>query len=120
MEVQFRLPPDGKVLPHPCIVLSNEEINEYESGFVAVMLTSEIRYKGDEYSFEILDDMLTKPHKKKFCAARMHLIGNFIYRDVIINSQSGAEMRTDAFRRLVTSINKVTFKLNMELVVKKE
>jgi hypothetical protein len=27
VEVPFRLPPDGKVLNHPCIIISNEDIN---------------------------------------------------------------------------------------------
>ncbi len=114
VEVEFRLPPDGKFLRHPCIVLSNQEINDEEEGFIGVMLTSQSDYRGDEYSFEIHNDMLTKPHTLPFCAARMHLIGNFLYKDIIKNSSWGNDIRTDPFRRLVTLINRTTFQMQMQ------
>lgn len=116
VEVEFRLPPDGKFLRHPCIVLSNAEINDEEEGFVGVMLTSDQRYKSDEYSFEIFNDMLSKAHDLPFCAARIHLIGNFLYKDVIKNSKWGTEMRKDPFRRLVTTINRTTFQMQLQLL----
>ncbi len=47
VEVEFRLPSDGRLEKHPVIILSNEEINNGESGFVAVMMTSQDRYKDD-------------------------------------------------------------------------
>ena len=109
VEVAFRLPPDGKAMNHPCVVLSNNEINNEEQGFVAVMMTSEPRYKDDLYSFEVSDNMLTKPHRKSFCAVRLHLIGNFLYDDVIPNSNSGTEMKIDTFNRMLTQINRITF-----------
>jgi PemK-like, MazF-like toxin of type II toxin-antitoxin system len=120
VEVEFRLPPDGKFLRHPCIVLSNEEINEEEEeGFIGVMLTSQSDYRDDEYSFEIHNDMLTKPHDLPFCAARMHLIGYFLYKDIIKNSKWGTEIRSDPFRRLVTLINRTTFQMQMQLMTPK-
>jgi hypothetical protein len=109
VEVEFRLPPDGEYLRHPCIVLSNDTINDEEQGFVAVMLTSQERYKDDLYSFEISDKMLNKPHSKKFCAARLHLVGNFLYDDIISNSHSGVEINIDSFNRLLSQINRITF-----------
>jgi hypothetical protein len=115
VEVEFRLPPDGKLLRHPCIVLSNEDINDEEEGFVAVMLTSEPHYRGDEYSFEITNSMLTRPHDLPFCAARMHLIGNFIYSDIIKNSKWGNEIRIQPFKRLVTLINQTAFRMQFRL-----
>ena len=39
VEVNFQLP-DGKFKPHPVIVVSNNDINEYEDGFIGVMLSS--------------------------------------------------------------------------------
>lgn len=113
VEVAFRLPPDGELLNHPCIVISNDEINEEEQGFVAVMMTSESHYKDDRYSFQLTDNMLAKPLGKSFCAARLHLIGNFLYSDVIVNRNSGNEMKIDAFNRLIVHINKITFDLNL-------
>lgn len=109
VEVQFRLPPDGDLLNHPCVVLSNTEINEEEQGFVAVMITSENRYKDDLYSFELDSSMLTKPMTTPFSAVRMHLIGNFLYEDVITNRNTGNSMKIDAFNRLLVQINKITF-----------
>jgi hypothetical protein len=109
VEVKFRLPPDGDLLRHPCIILSNSEINQEEEGFVAVMLTSQKHYRGDRYSFEIDNSMLTKPHNLDFCCARVHLIGNFINSDVILNSKYANEIRKEPFRRLLSQINTETF-----------
>lgn len=107
------MPPDGDLLNHPCVVISNDEINEEEQGFVAVMMTSEPGYKGDLYSFELTDNMGTKPLGKPFCAVRLHLIGNFLYKDIISNKNSGNEMKIDSFNRLLVHINKITFQLNL-------
>lgn len=115
VEVEFRLPPDGKFKRHPCIVLSNEEINDEEEAFVAVMLTSEPNYRGDEYSFEISNEMLNKPHNLAFCAARIHLVGNFLYKDIIKNAHSGSEIRIQPFNRLLTTINRTTFQMPFQL-----
>jgi hypothetical protein len=110
VEVEFRLPPDGSLLRHPCIVLSNTAINDEEQGFVGVMLTSQAHYKDDFYSFELEDSMLSKPHGKEFCAARIHIISNFLYSDIIRNSKWGNEMKTQAFKQLLAEINLVTFR----------
>lgn len=110
VEVLFRLPADGDLKQHPVIVLSNNDINEEEGGFVAVMMTSKEHYKGDDYSFELDDSMFTKPLGKPFSAIRLHLISNFMDTDVISNSNSGNQMKIEAFRRLVTLINKVAFR----------
>lgn len=115
MEVEFRLPPDGRFLRHPCIVLSNQEINTEEEAFVAVMMTSDERYRDDEYSFEIHSSMLSKKHDLPYCAARMHLIGHFLFKDVVKNSHWGSEMKSDSFKRMVTHINRTTFDLRFQL-----
>lgn len=119
VEVAFRIPPDGKPMTHPCVVLSNEDINEVEEAFVAVMLTSDKRFKDDEYSFELDNSMLTKPHNLNFCAARIHLIGHFMYRDIVKNSHWGTEMRVDSFQRMMTTINRTTFNMRYQLVASK-
>ncbi|HEX2899864.1 MAG TPA: hypothetical protein VHS96_09110 [Bacteroidia bacterium] len=110
VEVEFRLPPDGTLLRHPCIVLSNTAVNDEEQGFVGVMLTSQMHYQDDIYSFEIDEEMLTKPHGKAFCAARIHIISNFLYDDIIRNSNWGNEMKTFHFHRLLHAINRTTFR----------
>ena len=61
IEVNFRLP-GGALKPHPVIVLSNNQINEYEDAFVCIMLSgSNI---DDNYSFHLENNMLTKIPKK--------------------------------------------------------
>lgn len=113
VEVEFRLPSDGRLEKHPVIVLSNEDINSCEEGFVAVMMTSESRYKGDEYSFELDDSMFTKPLGKPFSAARIHLVGNFMDDDIIPNRNVGNQMRIEPFKRLLVNINSTTFNLKI-------
>jgi PemK-like, MazF-like toxin of type II toxin-antitoxin system len=109
VEVLFRLPPDGKVLNHPCIIISNEDINEEEQAFVGVMITSEKHYKGDNYSFELTPIMLTKPMDKDFSAVRLHLVSLFLKRDIITNRNVGNEIRKSHFERLLSQINSVVF-----------
>ena len=70
VEVNFRLP-EGKFKPHPVIIISNNDINEYEDGFIAVMLSSSP--KEDNYSYFIEDYMFTKKPKIK-TQVRCHLI----------------------------------------------
>lgn len=111
VELQFRIPKGDsfELLEHPAIVLSNDEINQEEGGFVAVMMTSEEKYRDDPYSFELSNDMLTKPLIKSFSAVRVHLIGHFLYKDVIPNSHSGNSIKIEPFKRLLTHINRETF-----------
>lgn len=59
VEVQFRLPPDGEHLNHPAVIISNNDINEHEGGFIAVMMTS--NDTKDMYSFPVTDEMVTTP-----------------------------------------------------------
>lgn len=113
VEVEFRLPSDGRTEKHPVIVLSNEEINNDEEGFVAVMMTSQEHYKDDEYSFDLDNTMFTKPLGTPYSAARVHLIGNFMNSDIIPNRNSGNQMRVEPFKRLLVNINKTTFNLKI-------
>ena len=69
VEVNFRLPEGFK--PHPVIVVSNNDINEYEDAFIGVMLSSSMKY--DDYSFVLENEMLTKIPKVK-TQVRCHLI----------------------------------------------
>lgn len=113
VEVEFKLPSDGRTEKHPVIILSNNEINNAESGFVGVMMTSQSHYQDDEYSFELDDSMFTKPLGTAFSAARIHLIGNFVNKDIITNRNSGNQMRIEPFKRLLVNINRTTFNLKI-------
>lgn len=74
------------------------------------MITSEPRYKDDLYSFELTSEMLSKPMNKPFIAVRIHLIGNFLQEDVIVNRNTGNYIKSDAFNRMLVQINKITFR----------
>lgn len=115
VEVEFRLPSDGRLENHPVIVLSNNEINEVEEGFIGVMMTSQMKYEDDEYPFVVHDRMFTKDLNTKFSAVRLHLIGNFMNTDVMSNRNSGNQIRKEPFKRLLTNINSLTFGLNIKL-----
>ena len=66
--------------PHPAIVISNNDINENENTFIAVMMSTV--KTDDEYSFWTKDEMFTiKPRNKG--QVRLHLVSMFSDRDVM-------------------------------------
>ncbi|MCD4788835.1 MAG: type II toxin-antitoxin system PemK/MazF family toxin [Bacteroidales bacterium] len=70
IEINFYLP--GKRFePHPCIVVSNNDVNEYEDSFVVAMLST--TKTNDNYSYHLEDYMVTKKPRNKG-QVRCHLI----------------------------------------------
>jgi mRNA-degrading endonuclease toxin of MazEF toxin-antitoxin module len=55
--------PDGSLKPHPVLVVSNQSVLDCEDIFYAVMIST--KEYNDDFSFEIKDEMLTKPLSKK-------------------------------------------------------
>lgn len=54
VEVPFELP-DGSILPHPALVLSNEYLQDYEDGlFYAVLISTKIIILNSRYQLRIL------------------------------------------------------------------
>lgn len=54
VEVPFELP-DGSILPHPALVLSNEYLQDYEDGlFYAVLISTKIIIRNSQYQLRIL------------------------------------------------------------------
>lgn len=54
VEVPFELP-DGSILPHPALVLSNEYLQDYEDGlFYAVLISTKIIILNSQYRLRIL------------------------------------------------------------------
>ena len=78
VEVSFNLPQG--FLPHPVIVLSNNDINTYEQSFIGVMLSS--KDYDDEYSYFITNEMVTKKPRNKY-QVRCHLISFFQTKEVL-------------------------------------
>lgn len=78
IECNFPIPNNG-FKPHPVLVVSNNQLNELEDGYVGVMISG--IDTDDEYSFWLNNMMLQKPMKKK-SQVRLHLINGFDERAV--------------------------------------
>lgn len=61
IEVNFQLP-NGKFKAHPALVVSNQNVLDTEDIFYAVMISS--KEYNDEFTFELTNEMLTKPLSK--------------------------------------------------------
>jgi mRNA-degrading endonuclease toxin of MazEF toxin-antitoxin module len=94
------------VEPHPAIVISNNDINENENTFVAVMMTT--TKIDDEYSFWTNDDMFSIKPKRKG-QVRLHLVSTFTKKDVMGKygtiRQKYLEIIIDKIYRDVLNIN---------------
>ena len=62
VELNFELP-NGKLKIHPALVVSNQNVLEAEEIFYAVMIST--KEYNDEFTFELSNEMLTKPLSKK-------------------------------------------------------
>ena len=98
VEVQFPLP-GGSLKPHPVIVISNNQINEWEDAFIGVMLSS--KDYDDPYTFKIMNAMLTKKPKTKY-QARSHLIRMF--DESQITKRGLGSLCIDPFNHLIDHI----------------
>jgi len=104
VEVNFLLP-DGKFKPHPVIVLSTNDINQFEECFVGVMISSSA--PDDTYSFWLENNMLTKSPKKP-CQVRCHLI-SLIPENQVIGKHGSIRKRH--LKELLKKINECVFSI---------
>jgi len=79
VEVNFYLPDHG-FKPHPCLIVSGREINEYEDFYIVCMLSTTTRI--DEFSYPLEEWMLTHKPKKKG-QVRCHLIAMVSKNDIL-------------------------------------
>jgi len=80
IEVPFSLP-DGQILVHPALVLSSEELQDYEDGmFYAVLISSKNHYP--ELTLEIKNEWLNKPLSKQSYFIT-HILSMFNVDDVM-------------------------------------
>jgi len=101
--VNFPLP-DGFKL-HPAVIVSNEEVYETEECYIGNMLTSsKIR---DNFSFEITNDMLTKPLDKQ-SQVRCQLIALFNENEI---EKKISKLRKEPLTKLVKQISDNVFKI---------
>ena len=104
IEIAFPLP-DGTCVPHPAIVISNSDINAAEDSVVCVMITSSQIF--DEYSFQLANEMLSKPMLKP-CQVRCHLIT--LIPNKHITRRIGS-IKKIYFKKLIDQINNSLFRI---------
>lgn len=102
IEVNLSMPPNGKVMNHPAIIISNNEVYLDDECYIVVMITSSLQ--NDKYSFVIEDYMLTQPNNKPHSEARCHLI-TYILQSHIVSGRSKNKLRKQYVDDLVNHIN---------------
>lgn len=108
IEVPFNLPQG--VENHPAIVVSVDDIMEYEGIAVCVMITH--NKTEDEFTFHLSPDMFTGNSKMTGYQARLQLISLFnVEKDIISNSNMNVQMKEADFLRMMKRIIQVTFGL---------
>ena len=90
VEVPFELP-DGSILPHPALVISNEYLQDYEDGlFYAVLISTKNHYP--EFTIPIEDSWLNKPLSKSSFFVT-HIIDQFNVDEVMKRSNTYLKAR---------------------------
>jgi len=102
VEVNF-LFPDGKLKPHLAVVVFNDELKENEGFFYLAMISS--KNYNPQYTFELRDDMLSKPLRLKSYVV-CQLISGYTERDVIKNC---SQVKVPFFIEIVNKIKKSIF-----------
>ena len=79
VEVNFQLP-NGKFKPHPALFISNQNVLDDEDIFYAAMIST--KEYNDEFTFELTNEMLTKPlFKSSF--VKCQLLQSYTTNEVI-------------------------------------
>ena len=102
VEVNF-LFPNGVMKPHMAVVISNDELNENEGFFYLAMISS--KNFNPDYTFELNDNMLSKPLKLKSYVI-CQLISGYTERDVI---KKCSRINKSVFVEIVEKIKKTIF-----------
>lgn len=93
VEVNYQLP-DRSFKPHPCIVISNNDVYDTEEIFYALMISS--KSINVDFEFEILNEMVTNPFPQK-SYVKCQLIQAYQENEIINRFGS---MNIDAFEKL--------------------
>jgi hypothetical protein len=92
---------------HPAIVVSIDDIFEVEGFFYAVLLSTKNIFP--DFTFEVTPDMINKPRNERTGFAVCHMIQQFYPEDVV--SRTGASLKLETFKQIVTKIQDVVFGL---------
>ena len=102
VEVNFE-PPNGKLKVHPTLVLSNENVLQTEDIFYGVMISSQPY--NDEFTFELTNDMLSSPLRKKFYV-KCQLIQSYSEKEVLSKIST---MKNSSFQKVKETIFQTVF-----------
>ena len=102
VEVMFPLP-NGKLLPHPAIIISNRDVFEVEGIYYLAMLST--KNYNDEFIFEISPNMLTY-HTDKTSYAKLQLIEIFEPTEII---QRFGSLKIEHFKDMLRKLNLSVF-----------
>jgi mRNA-degrading endonuclease toxin of MazEF toxin-antitoxin module len=97
VELNFELP-DGKMKPHPALVISNQQVLDTEDIFYAVMIST--KSYNDEFTFELEDKMLTKLLSKK-SFVKCQLIQSYSINEVISKVSSVKSTYFEQIKKMI-------------------
>ena len=99
VEVPFTMP-DGRVLVHPGLVVSSDELQEVEDGMIYVLLISSKNHH-PEYTIRIENEWLSKPMpKQSYCIT--HIFGIYMVEEFI--SQKNCFIKERDFDKIIDKI----------------
>ena len=102
VEVNFQMP-NRRFLPHPALIISNNDLFEDEDIFYAVLMSTKNHFP--KYTIEITPEMLTKKIDKKGYFVT-HLLGQFCVDEILTkkNIYLKTEFRETVKNKIITSI----------------
>ena len=102
VEVNFQMP-NKRFLPHPALVISNNDLFEDEDFFYAVLMSTKNYFP--KYTIEITPEMLTKNSDKKGYFVT-HLIGQYTSDEILTkrNIYLKPEFQELVKAKIITSI----------------
>ncbi|GAB5408372.1 MAG: hypothetical protein BalsKO_07370 [Balneolaceae bacterium] len=103
VEVEF--PINGRLLPHPAVILSVEKVYKDEGFYLACLITSTtVR---DKFSFVLDDDDVTKPFKKQ-SQVRLHMLFQ-VYDEDILSDTPEKYLKEESFQRMIDFMDENVF-----------
>ena len=109
IEVSYIMP-NGKILNHPALVLSSDELFNKENGMFYAVLISTKNYHPD-YTIKIEDEWLNKPMGRESYFVT-HIVTYFTPQHII--NRMGTFMKEEFFDRVVAKIIKSIFELDID------
>jgi hypothetical protein len=82
VEVNFQFA-DGTFKVHPAIIVSNDDLQEDEFGLMYLVLITSNRLINPQYSYPLLDDMVSGFTFTKPSSVKCQIIAGYVERDVI-------------------------------------